>query len=232
MIRNLLASALFAGVAAGLVASLLQFWLVIPLLLEGELYESGVRVHFAASLDAPVQSPAGPAAGLSQDPARHLLTTAFSAIAYVAFALIMVAAMAFAERAGHRLSARRGIVWGLAGFAVMQLAPAAGLPPELPGTIAAEVSLRQAWWLFTALSTASGLALIAFGNGLLPGALGIMALALPHVSGAPHLDTYYGVAPPELAALFATRSLAAAAASWALLGFLAAWFMQRARPAG
>ena len=47
MTRNLLASAVFAGVAAGLLAALVQFVFVIPTLLEGELYETGARVHFA-----------------------------------------------------------------------------------------------------------------------------------------------------------------------------------------
>ena len=188
MTRHLLTSGLIAGLAAGMVAALLQFWLVTPLLLEGELYESGIRTHFAASLSAPVQSPAGPAEGLGQDLSRHAMTAGFNLVAYTAFALILLAGMALAERSGHALTARRGIIWGLCGFIAMHLAPAIGLPPELPGTVAAEVELRQVWWLGTAAATALGLGLISFGHGLLP-FIGIAALALPHLIGAPHLDT-------------------------------------------
>lgn len=226
MTRHLLTSALLAGLAAGLIAALLQFWLVTPLLLEGELYESGIRSHFAASLDAPVQSPAGIAEGLTQDLSRHIMTAGFNLVAYTAFALILLAAMTFAERFGHPLGARSGIVWGLCGFFALHLAPAVGLPPELPGTIAAEVELRQVWWLATAAATAIGLGLVAFGTGLLP-AIGIAALALPHLIGAPHLDTYFGIAPPELAAEFVARSLGVAAASWVVLGWLSAYFFTR-----
>lgn len=43
-----LSSALIAGAAAGLIAALLQLWLVQPVLLHAELYESGERTHFAA----------------------------------------------------------------------------------------------------------------------------------------------------------------------------------------
>ncbi len=228
MTRHLLTSGLFAGLAAGVVAALLQFWLVTPLLLEGELYESGIRSHFAASLSAPVQSPAGPAEGLTQDLSRHAITAAFNLIAYTAFALILLAGMALAERSGNVLSPRAGIVWGLCGFIAMHLAPAIGLPPELPGTVAAEVELRQAWWLGTVAATALGLGLIAFGKGLMP-IVGIAALALPPIIGAPHLDTYFGIAPPELAAEFAARSLGVAAASWVVLGSLSAYFFTRNR---
>ena len=229
MTKNLFTSALFAGLAAGLIAALLQFWLVIPLLLEGELYESGVRVHFAASLDAAVQSPAGPAEGLTQDMSRHLMTTGFSVVAYTAFALLLVAGMALAERFGHGVSARKGAIWGLCGFIALQLAPAIGLPPELPGTIAAEVELRQTWWMGTVIATAAGLGLIAFGPSLLYAAFGAAFLALPHIIGAPHLDVYFGIAPPELSAHFATRSLGVSAVSWAVLGTVAGHFWSKDR---
>lgn len=229
MTKNLFTSALFAGLAAGLIAALLQFWLVIPLLLEGELYESGVRVHFASSLDAPVQSPAGPAEGLTQDPTRHFLTIGFSVVAYTAFALLLVAGMALADKFGHPVNARTGAIWGLAGFIAMQLAPAVGLPPELPGTIAAEVELRQIWWLGTVLATAIGLGLLAFGSSVWFIILGIVFLALPHMIGAPHLDTYFGIAPPELSAHFATRSLGVSTVSWVVLGSVAGYFWARAR---
>ena len=46
MVKNLFVSAICAGIAAGLLASVLQFTFVIPVLLEGELYETGARVHF------------------------------------------------------------------------------------------------------------------------------------------------------------------------------------------
>lgn len=227
MTRQLFTSALFAGLAAGLFAALLQFLLVTPLLLEGELYESGQRVHFASSPEAAVQSPAGPAAGPTQDIARHLTTAGFNVVTYTGFALLMVAGMAMAHRFGHAVTARQGILWGLGGFIALQLAPAAGLPPQLPGSVAAEVELRQVWWLATVACTLLGLALIAFARGLLIAALGIVAIGLPHIIGAPHLDTHFGIAPPELAALFAARGLAVAAASWAVLGFVAAYFWTR-----
>ncbi|MEE9389159.1 MAG: CbtA family protein [Paracoccaceae bacterium] len=227
MTKNLFTSALFAGLAAGLIAALLQFWLVIPLLLEGELYEIGLRAHFAVGHDTPVQSPAGPAGSLKQDISRHAMTLGFNVISFTAFALIMVAGMAFAERFGHRITARTGIIWGVAGFTAMHLAPAIGLPPELPGTIAAEVEQRQIWFLATVAASTIGIALIALGKNPLLIPIGIAALAMPHIIGAPQLDTYFGIAPPELASLFVTRSLGVAAIAWAIMGSVAAYFWAR-----
>jgi predicted cobalt transporter CbtA len=51
--------------------------------------------------------------------------------------------MALAARSGHDLDARRGLLWGLGGFAALHLAPAVGLPPELPGMASADLAARQ-----------------------------------------------------------------------------------------
>ena len=79
MTRNLLTSALFAGVAAGLIAALLQFVYVIPALLEGELYESGARVHFATQ-GLPQSERASP--GLGGDLGRHAMTVGFNSASF------------------------------------------------------------------------------------------------------------------------------------------------------
>ena len=231
MTRHLFTSALFAGLAAGIIAAALQLIFAIPLLLEGELYESGIRVHFAASLDSAVQSPSGPAEGLSQNMSRHLTTLGFNMVAYTAFALILVAAMALVARYGHSVTPKAGLVWGLAGFIALHLAPAFGLPPEMPGSIAVEIAQRQMWWIMTVFLTTVGLASIAFGSSIMAWAIGVLCLALPHIIGAPHLDTYYGIAPPELASQYVTRSLGVAAASWTVLGLFAAYFWSRGKQA-
>ena len=52
----------------------------------------------------------------------------------VGFALML--AGLYTLRAPTRTS--QGLLWGLAGYAVFCLAPTMGLPPELPGTAAAD----------------------------------------------------------------------------------------------
>ena len=224
MTKHLVSSAVFAGLAAGLCAAMLQLLFVTPLLLEGELFETGARMHFAAG-GAP-QSEAGNVS-LAGEPMRHVLTLAMDLVTYTGFALLMVAGFALAARRGIRVTPRSGLVWGLAGFLAIQLAPAVGLPPELPGTMAADLVARQIWWVATAAATVAGLALIAFGSDLPKGLIGAALILLPQMIGAPHLDNYFGIAPPELSAQFATASLGVAAASWAVLGLVAAYFWSR-----
>lgn len=227
MTKNLLASAVFAGVAAGLLAALVQFVFVIPYLLEGELFETGVRVHFVENGTPQSEKGAPP---LGWDLGRHSMTVAFNLVTYVGYGLLLLALMSLAERRGTPITPRAGLIWGLAGFIAIQLAPAMGLPPELPGTLAAEVGPRQAWWFGTITATSVGLWLIAFARGWITVA-GVALIALPHLIGAPHLDIYWGVAPPELSAHFVTLSLGAAAVGWTALGFFCAWFWGHSRDA-
>ncbi len=225
MTKNLLSSALLAGALAGVVAAALQFHFVVPLLLEGELYETGARVHFP--VDGSPQSVAG-APGLGDDWMRHFMTLGLDFVSFAAYGMILVALMAFAQMRGVEITPRRGLLWGLAGFVAVQLAPAIGLPPELPGTIGAELLPRQIWWASTILASAAGLGLIAFGRGVPMVLAGCALLLAPQLIGAPHLDTYWGVSAPELAAEFATASLGVAAVGWCVLGTACAWFYQRA----
>lgn len=240
MFKDIFASALFAGLAAGLLSALLQFWLVTPLILEGEEYETGEKSHFAGVLiveDDPeavsehaTEEAEEAAPTLSETLARHSMTVGVNVVVFTGFALILVAGFATASTAGHVITAKSGLIWGMAGFIAVQLAPAAGLFPELPGTPAEDVYLRQMWWITTVVSSIVGLALIAFGNRAYLMILGAAFLAAPHIIGAPHLEFYGGVAPPELSALFVSRTLFVACATWVILGGVAGavWHKQTA----
>lgn len=241
MFRHLVTSAVFAGFAAGVFAALLQFVFVEPVLIEAELYESGAKVHFAAmpvtgqthdQMGMPAPGPA--AAETASDPAkpgfdlaRYGQTLIFMALVHVGYGLLMVAGFALAERDGATLSPRAGLIWGLAGFIAVQLAPAIGLAPELPGLAAADLTGRQVWWVGSVGCTAGALWLIAFGRNWAVWGAAVALLALPHLIGAPEVTEMTGPVPPELAAKFVGRSLGLGLAGWVLLGLLAASFWRR-----
>ena len=111
------------------------------------------------------------------------------------------------------------MLWGLGGFAVFALAPGLGLPPEVPGSMAAALTDRQGWWLFAALATAIGLALTVFGRKTILVVIGIAVIAAPHVIGAPQPDKVGGAVPPEVAAQFVAASLVTSAIFWTVLGW-------------
>ena len=222
MTYRLLTGGLIAGFAAGLVAALLHFAFVQNLILLSEQYETGALTHFSTAHDDQAVSAHDHGGEAEDSPLkRNALTVIFTCLIYVAYGLILIAGFGLAERFGIRIDMREGIFWGIAGFAAFQLAPAIGLAPELPGTIAADLTGRQIWWLGTVVATAGGLALIAYGSGVATTLLGVALLAAPHIVGAPEIDEFHGVVPPEVAAAFSARVLGVGLVVWAVLGGLA-----------
>lgn len=224
MFQKIVTSALIAGFGAGLIAALLQFAFVQPILLHAELFESGVLTHFGGTVTA-AQAPASAGIDLTRDG----LSVIFSALTYCGYALILLSFIALAEERGHPISPRIGLIWGIAGFIAAQLAPAFGLPPELPGMNAGDLGERQLWWYATVAATAGGLWLVAFGRNWTMWGIAIVLLAAPHIIGAPSPDILTGPAPPELGAEFASRALGVGLVAWTVLGLLlgALWTPQQ-----
>lgn len=219
MFTRLLSSALFAGVAAGLITALLQLWFVQPVLLHAELYESGELVHFGGESPVPAAQDLG---GI--DLLRDGLSVIFTMLVYTGYALVLIPLMSMAEARGARIDARTGLIWGLAGFIAVHLAPGFTLAPEVPGVAAADVYARQAWWFATVIAAGIALWLIAFGSGWPAWAAAVILLLAPHVIGAPEPDAFTGPVPTELGALFAARALGVGMAAWVMLGAFAGHF--------
>jgi len=247
MTKRMVTSAVFAGFAAGLIAVLLHFAFVQKMILLSEQYEAGRLTHFAGGApahgheDAPAQAEDTSEAGHSHDDdghgaghshgdgaasdlQRNGLTVLFMILVYTGYALVLTAGFAAAELWGRKIGPAEGLLWGIAGFAAFQLAPAMGLAPELPGTVAADITARQIWWWSTVLATGGAIALLAYGRQIWAFALAGALLAAPHVIGAPEVEGYFGMAPPEVAAAFSARVLGAALVVWAALGWIAGHF--------
>jgi len=220
--RRALIAALIAGFVACIAVTAAQQAVVVPLILKAETFED------AKPEPAPAGHAHAPGAAAHHHddeawkPADGVERIAYTALANlvlgVGFGLVLVAGFTLA---GREIDGRRGLLWGAAGFAAFALAPALGLAPELPGSAAAALLPRQAWWFATAAATGGGIALIVFGRHVALKILGVAAIALPHLVGAPHPPAgEAGLVPPELAAQFAVLSLASAAVFWAVLGFV------------
>jgi cobalt transporter subunit CbtA len=213
-LRHLLLVGLVAGVIAGLAASVLQAFLVTPLILEAERSEAAL----------------GPVAGSERQSHGHEfsplqrggLTFVSNTLAGIGFGLLLAAAYSLRGAVNWRA----GVAWGLAGFAAFYLAPSIGLPPSLPGSDLAELGARQGWWLGTAAATALGLALLLLGRPAWAKGLGIVLLIVPHLIGAPQQAGRFGP-PSELAEAFILWSGLAAAVFWLVLGASSGWLFAR-----
>src|ERR1043166_10006915 len=149
MLRRIFLTALIAGTIAGLFAAGLHHLKLTPLIVAAEVYEAaGAQAdhqHSAAPAHDAATSEWEPAPGIE----RAFYTLMADLLAGIGFALLLAGAAALARSRGDAINARSGLLWGAAGFAVLALAPAIGLPPELPGMSAAGLAARQQWGLLT-----------------------------------------------------------------------------------
>ena len=218
MFRRVFLAAILAGLAAGIVWSAVQELRVTPFILAAEVFEHGDHAH---ATDAPPQAEAwAPADGIE----RTAYTVLANLIVAVAFSLALAGSSLLLDRP---ITLANGAVWGLAGFLAFSLAPAAGLPPELPGIPGADLWGRQLWWWFTAGSTAAGLALMAARNGTIFWVLSVALIALPHVIGAPAAPEESSNVPAHLASGFVANALASAAIFWVCLGLAQGFINER-----
>jgi len=240
LFRRIFFAAVLSGLAAGLAMSAVQQWRVAPLILEAETYEGqeapaapATHTHddgaAAHSHDAQEAAPAGHVhdedAWAPQDGAERIFYTVLAdVLAAIGFALVLAAVSVLV---GLPITAANGIVWGLGGFIVFQLAPAFGLPPELPGMPAADLGARQLWWWGTAIATGAGLLGIAkFRNWQAIG-VGAVLILLPHLIGAPQPPHEPSAVPAHLATAFAASALSAGAVFWFILGPLLGYLNTR-----
>jgi cobalt transporter subunit CbtA len=224
LFQRIFFAAVLSGLAAGLLMSAVQYWQVTPLILEAEVFENAApaadHAHDAATPAHDDDVAWAPADGAE----RTAYTILANLLAAAGFALLLAATSVFA---GIEITARNGILWGLGGFAAFQLAPAFGLPPELPGMAAADLGARQVWWWSTALTTgAAGLIVAKFRNWTAL-AIGAVLVVVPHVIGAPVAPEASDAVPAHLATAFAAKSLGTGALFWLTLGPLFGWLNER-----
>jgi cobalt transporter subunit CbtA len=230
-------AALACGVIAGLAAAPACFGSAVPLILAAEEFEAPCDPGAESCDDE------GPAAFMPADGAERDVCT-LTSVAWFGFAYAALVIGGLLVR-GARLGPSTGLKLGLLGFATVQLLPALGLSPELPGMLAAEVSARQMWaggqmgagllgawlalgelpsqWVYKALGRAA-----RFTTTVAGALVGI----LPLLVGAPH--PAYGErseVPAELAARFACASLLTTFCFWLVLGQVCALAVARVDPA-
>lgn len=230
MFKRIAQTAGFTGLLAALLLTLLQSFWITPLILQAETYENAPaeQVHEHAHGEAASTGHVHDDEAWSPEDGwqRVVSTTGGNLVVAVGFALMLAAL--YTLRAPGKTS--QGLLWGLAGFAVFTLAPTLGLPPELPGTAAADLNQRQIWWIGTAASTAVALALIVFSRSWLLKALGVAILVVPHLIGAPQPETHESLAPAALESQFVIASLLTNAVFWVALGLISTWLFRRNNP--
>ena len=229
MVRETLLAAIVAGLIAALVFTVVQSVWVTPLILQGEVYEDAAE----AAPHSHVGHEAGEHGGEAHEEGagghhhdehewkpedgwqRMLFTFGANLLMGVGYAFVLVALYLLWREPRNILT---GALYGVAGFLVFFGAPALGLPPELPGTAAAELSIRQEWWAMTAVATAVGLFLVFSQSRWSMRILGIAIVIAPHFVSAPQPAVESSLAPAELQSQFRVATTVCNAVFWLALG--------------
>jgi len=236
LIGRILFAAVLAGAVAGLVSAGLQQWRVVPLIVQAESYEGGGHSHGEAAAgtththedgtehthaaEGAGGTPWAPAEGFE----RAFFTVLATTLVGIGFALVIGAASMVT---GIPITPTSGVLWGLAGFAAFNLAPAIGLPPELPGMAAAELTARQIWWWGTVIATGLAALTMAWFRNWMAVGIGAALILAPHVIGAPPAPEAHSELPAHLATTFAANALGAALVFWLICGSLYGYVSQR-----
>jgi cobalt transporter subunit CbtA len=233
MTGRVILAVLLAGITAGLIMGAIQHLRLTPFIIEAELFEAAgggaAHAHEHAAPEAGEAAGGHSHAGGGHDhdhgegwsPAdgwqRTLATTLTAVMTGAGFAAILAAVSLIS---GLPITRQNGMIWGFCGFLAVTLAPAVGLPPELPGMPAGDLVARQVWWVGTIAATAAGIYLIATRAEAWALAIAILLIGLPHIIGAPAAVHGESAVPPGLAASFAANAIAANAVFWLLIGQL------------
>jgi cobalt transporter subunit CbtA len=223
--RRLVWVAFCAGLVSGIVVAAAHQIETVPVILKAEVFEKAAEQAQPAHVHPGATTAEQPTAW---EPENGIERTAYTLLADlltgIGFALLLVAGLALQ---GGTVTWRTGLFWGLAGFATFTLAPALGLPPEVPGTEAAPLLQRQLWWVTTAAATGGGLALLAFTRRAPWAVLAAILIMLPHLYGAPQLAEPTSAAPEALARQFVVGVTVVSFLFWVVLVASTGYFYSR-----
>lgn len=217
-LKSLFIAASLSSLLAGVILTLVQQAQVIPLIETAEQIEKQqAHNHEHEHQQDHVWMPKD---GMQ----RQLFTTFSNIVIALGFTLLLAAVVHLSQ---SKLNWKRGLLWGLAGYAVFFLAPALSMTPELPGMQSAALADRQLWWLATSACTAVALALLAFKSGWPVKAGALLLLLIPHWFGAPGAIIEQSGVSLELIQGFLLASVIANAVFWLAMGGFYGYFHKK-----
>jgi cobalt transporter subunit CbtA len=221
VLRRVVFAALCAGLLSGVFATVGHQIGTVPLILQAETYEKpSERASAAPHEHATAWEPENGAERTAYTLLADILTG-------IGFALLVAAGLILC---GGEVGWRRGLLWGLAGFATFTIGPSLGLPPQLPGSEAAPLFDRQLWWLGTAVATGCALALIAFTTRARWAILAAVLIVLPQLYGAPDPSEPVAAVPAALSHHFIVAATVVNFLFWLILGASTGYFYERLQP--
>lgn len=241
MFRSLISAAALVGVVSGLLLTAAQSMGVTPILLAAEQYEADTgptgsgHSHDHGHGDEGHHHHGSGTWAPDSDAERLFFTALSNVLAGIGFAAILLVIMTRLQE--HRrlaLTPVFGLLVGLISYVSVFVAPAIGLPPEVPATISGDLENRQFWWIATVVMVATGLSVLCLASGWKKLA-GLPLLGLPYlfVPSRPEGPLFANSDPSAVAALndlhldFIWVSALTNLAFWLVVGVLCAVILNR-----
>ena len=213
MFRDLLLVGLLAGVIAGSLLSVLQYFSVLPIIREAERYENQITVSGMPDHGHEQGSP-------EWQPAEGGERLGFTWLANMAvasgFGLIMAGLMGVRKPSDWI----HAIIFGLSGYYAFFLAPAVLLTPELPGVDTPDLQSRQLEWFSIVLLSLAGIGAMASSTRVPLRMIGVTLLIAPFVLIGRHEPEYSVPVPADLKSVFALMTGFSNLIFWLSLGLL------------
>ena len=243
MFRSLILGACVVGVITGLLLTAVQSVGVTPTLLAAEQFENSEASAADTHAEHGHAHPEGESAGghhhaggwAPEDGVERWLYTALSnVLAAIGFSAVMLVLMTqLYVRDRLQLTPAQGLFLGVCGYVVVFVAPAIGLPPEIPGSSSPALMSRQLWWTFAVLAVAVGLGVLLLARHWKK-LLGLPLLILPYAFVPVHVGPLFENSNPSVvAALMALHtdfiwiSAFTNLVFWLSLGLLCALILHR-----
>ncbi len=206
----------------GIFLSLFQMVKVIPLIHEAESYEEKAGHHHTS--DEAHRHEEKSNSLIQSDLSRKTYTFLANILTATGFAFLMTGVFFL----GKTMNWLKGLGVGLLAYLSFVLAPSLIIPPNLPGIDSGDVLIRQAWWFFTVLSTATGLGLLVFFyRKPLYIVIAIVLVILPHLVGGSQIQIHANNVPERLVSDFLAASLVTNLFFWLCEGGLTGYLYER-----
>lgn len=190
--RHIITIAFLTAIISGVFLGIMQSFSTTPIIYSAEVYE--VEQAPAATNHAHSADIAHGHDKAEWQPANEAERISYTFIADVLIAfghsLLLTSFMLFIflKFGKPSISWKSGLLIGLGGYASFYMATVIGLPPEVPGSITADLHARQLWWTLTIVGTVIGLSTLYLAPKAFK-VVGLVFIVLPHIIGAPHPET-------------------------------------------
>jgi len=181
--------AFFTAIVSGVFLGVMQSFSTTPLIYAAEVYEVEEAPATTSHAHSSKVAHGHDSAEWSPANATERVSYTFLADVLIAFghSLLLTSFMLFIflKFGKPAISWKSGLIIGLGGYASFYVATVIGLPPEIPGSLTADLHARQLWWTLTIVATMIGLSTLYLAPKAFKVA-GLLCIILPHIIGAPH----------------------------------------------